>query len=136
MDDELARDFLGVGWAFPVHIEPDRGRVEMVGFEEDIMQSIRIILSTAKGERVMRPGFGCGIHDLVFGVVNTQLITRIRNEVDEALRDHEPRIDLLGVEVLTDRLTEGRLEVVIDYRVRATNQSGNLVYPFYFREAS
>lgn len=133
---EERREFLGRGWAFPIALEPDTGRVAEVAYEEDIRQSIRIILGTAKGERVMRADFGCGIHDLVFAAVSTQLIARIKREVEGALRTYEARIDVLGVEIDQSRLRDGRLDVNIDYRVRATNQVGNYVYPFYFKEAS
>jgi uncharacterized protein len=134
--DDQSRAFLGTGWAFPVRLTRATGLIESVSFEEDIRQSIRIILSTSKGERVMRPDFGCGIHDLVFQAVSTQLITRIKREVQDALRTHEARIEVEQVEVETARLFDGRLDVVIDYRVRATNQPGNYVYPFYFKEAA
>lgn len=134
--DDQSRAFLGTGWAFPVRLTPTTGLIESASFEEDVRQSIRIILSTSKGERVMRPDFGCGIHDLVFAAVNTQLITRIKREVQDALRTYEARIEVRRVEVDTARLFDGRLDVVIDYRVRATNQPGNYVYPFYFQEAA
>lgn len=135
MDDQR-KDFLGRGWSFPFTIQPDSGRIAMVAFEEDIKQSIRIILSTAKGERVMRPDFGCGIHDLVFGAINTSLIGQLERDVTEALRLYEARIEVGGVSVDQSFIAEGRLEVSIDYRVRTTNQSGNYVYPFYFKEVA
>lgn len=133
---DQGKDFLGRGWAFPFAIEPDRGRIAMAEYEEDIRQAIRIILSTAKGERVMRPDFGCGIHDLVFGAVNTELIGLVKRNVEEALRTFEARIELLKVTVDQRRITDGILEVVIDFRVHITNQLGNFVYPFYFKEAA
>jgi phage baseplate assembly protein W len=133
--DARSRDFLGKGWAFPLQLDPQTGEIGHARFEEDIQDSIRIILGTSKGERVMRPDFGCGIHDLVFEAVSTQLIARVQGEVEDALRTYEARIDVLGVEASTRRLADGVLEVSIDYRVRATNQPGNFVYPFYFKEA-
>jgi uncharacterized protein len=136
VDDELGREFLGTGWAFPVAVGADTGLIERVSYEEDIRQSIVIILGTAKGERVMRPDFGCGIHDLVFAAVSTQVVATIATTVREALRDHEARIDLRRVEVQTGHLDLGRLDVEIDYVVRETNQPGNLVYPFYFQESA
>ena len=132
----LGREFLGVGWAFPVAIAADTGLIEQVSYEEDIQESIRIILSTAKGERVMRPDFGCGIHDLVFAAVTAQLVAEIETTVRQALRTYEARIDVLRVKVDSAQLDQGRLDVVIDYEIRATNQPGNYVYPFYFRESA
>lgn len=133
MTDLSSYDFRGTGWAFPV-TDGARG-IDAVSGDEDVRQSIRLILATAKGERVMRPDFGCGIHDLVFAAVSTQLIARLRREVEDALRTYEARIEVLRVVVGTRSLDVGRLDVEIDYRVRATNQTGNYVYPFYFREA-
>jgi phage baseplate assembly protein W len=131
--DLSTNDFRGTGWAFPVRV--GAGAIEAVSGDEDVRQSIHLILATAKGERVMRPDFGCGIHGLVFAAVSTQLIARVRREVEDALRTYEARIQVLHVAVATGGLAVGRLDVEIDYRVRTTNQTGNYVYPFYFREA-
>ena len=128
------KDFLGRGWAMPVALNPRTGMVTSVEYEEDIRQSILIILETAPGERVMRPNFGCGIHELVFTAVDSTAIQRIRSVVEEALRRCEARIDVLGVNIDEEATTEGKLLVEIEYRVRKTNQTGNLVFPFYFRE--
>jgi phage baseplate assembly protein W len=128
------KDFLGRGWARPVELDPRTGRVVSVAYEEDIRQSIRIILETAPGERVMRPNFGCGIHELVFTAVDSTAIQRIKSVVEEAMRRCEARIDVLGVTVSEEATSEGKLEIELEYRVRKTNQTGNLVFPFYFRE--
>ena len=128
------KDFLGRGWAMPVQLDPRTGLVASVAYEKDIRQSIRIILETAPGERVMRPSFGCGIHELVFSAVDSTAIQRIRSVVEEALRRCEARIDVLSVNVNEDATEQGELKVEIEYRVRKTNQTGNLVFPFYFRE--
>jgi len=128
------KDFLGRGWAMPVDVDPFTGLIAAAEYEEDIRQSIRIIIETAPGERVMRPNFGCGIHDLVFEAVDTTTIQRIRSEVEEALRRYEARIDVLEVNVDEDATAEGKLLIELEYRVRRTNQLGNLVFPFYYRE--
>jgi uncharacterized protein len=135
-EDALGKEFLGTGWAFPVAISRDLGLIESVSHETDIKQSIRIILGTSKGERAMRPDFGCGIHDLAFAAISTQVMTEIETTVREALRQFEARIEVLNVAVGTRHLDLGQLDVELDYRVRATNQPGNLVYPFYFRESA
>jgi phage baseplate assembly protein W len=132
--DVERKDFLGRGWSMPVELDPRTGLVASVAYEADIRQSILIILETAPGERVMRPNFGCGIHDLVFSAVDSTAIQRIRSVVEEALRRCEARIDVLGVNVDEAATDEGKLLVEIEYRVRKTNQLGNLVFPFYFRE--
>ena len=128
------KDFLGRGWAMPVDLDPRTGLVASVAHEEDIRQSILIILETAPGERVMRPNFGCGIHELVFAAMDSTTLQRIRSVVEEALRRCEARVDVLGVNVDEAATAEGKLLVEVEYRVRKTNQVGNLVFPFYFRE--
>lgn len=134
--DERGKEFLGKGWGFPFSIAPDDGRVALARYEDDVRQAIRIILATAKGERAMHLEFGCGIHDLVFGAISTALIAQVQRDVLEALRTFEPRIDVLRVTVDQTRLEDGRLDVSIDFRVRTTNQPGNYVYPFYFKEVT
>jgi phage baseplate assembly protein W len=132
IDDRKA--FLGRGWATPVALDPRTGIVASVAYEEDIRQSILIILETSPGERVMRPNFGCGIHEMVFAAVDSTALQRIRSTVEEALRRCEARIDVLGVNIEEAARLGGQLLVEIEYRVRQTNQVGNLVFPFYFRE--
>jgi phage baseplate assembly protein W len=128
------KDFLGRGWAMPVELDPRTGHVASVAYEDDIRQSILIILQTSPGERVMRPNFGCGIHELVFAALDSTAIQRIKSEIQDALRRCEARIELLGVTVEETPSSEGKLIVELEYRVRRTNQVGNLVFPFYFRE--
>jgi phage baseplate assembly protein W len=128
------KDFLGRGWAMPVAIDPRTGLVASAAYEQDIRQSILIILETAPGERLMRPNFGCGIHELVFAVVDSTTLQRVRSTVEEALRRCEARIDVLAVNVSEAATIQGELLIEIEYRVRKTNQLGNLVFPFYFRE--
>jgi uncharacterized protein len=128
------KDFLGRGWTMPVDLDPRTGLVATSEYEDNIRQSILIVLETAPNERVMRPNFGCGIHDLVFTAVDTTTIQRIRSVIEEALRRYEARIEVLGVTVDEDATSEGMLLIELEYRVRKTNQIGNLVFPFYFRE--
>ena len=128
------KEFLGRGWAMPVELDPQTGRVATVAYEADIKQSIRIILETAPGERVMRSNFGCGIHELVFTALDSTTIERIKSVVEEALRRCEARIEVLAIDVAEETTLRGELSVSIDYRVRKTNQKDNLVFPFYFKE--
>jgi len=128
----MAKEFLGRGWTFPVSID-NRGGVSFSRYEEKIRQSILLILETAKGERVMRPHFGCGIHEYVFAVVNSAVLTLVGNSIKEALLKWEPRVEVLSVKPATDRLNVGILDISIDYRVRKTNNRANLVYPFYIK---
>jgi phage baseplate assembly protein W len=126
-------DFLGRGWSFPVGTD-GTGRVALSAGAEDVKESIRIVLGTAKGERTMRPDFGCGIHDYTFASMDTTTLTQVEATVSEALRDWEPRIAVESVSASRDEATRGRLLVEIDYRLRRTGRADNLVYPFYVEE--
>lgn len=127
MDEE---SFLGRGVAFPV--EPDDfGTLSEVAGETDIEQSIRIILGTAPGERVMRPQFGCGIHERVFDTIDTTTRTLIEDDVRDALIEWEPRIEVQSVDATDAPGERGKLHIEIDYLVRSTDTDSNLVYPFY-----
>lgn len=129
----MEKNFLGVGWKYPVRTEIT-GRIAMSRYEEDIHEAIRIILGTAKGERVMRPDYGCGVHELVFTPINVATKSLVENSVQEALTLWEPRIELTKVEASDQEASAGKLLVSIDYRVRVTNNRFNLVYPFYLKE--
>jgi len=130
----MPSEFLGVGWSFPVTID-EQGRIELARYEESIQQAIWIILGTARGERAMRPDFGCGIHDLVFSVNSSGTASQIGIEVRNALLHWEPRIDVTDVTVNSGS-DAGELLININYQVRATNNAFNLVYPFYLERTS
>lgn len=123
--------FLGLGWSFPV--QPEQGRTATAAYEEDVRQAILIILGTEPGERVMRPEFGAGLGSFVFEPISSATVESLKRRVEESLIDWEPRIDLESVSVrpVPD---EGKLQIEVGYRVRATNSRHNLVYPFYLAE--
>ena len=125
------RDFLGAGWSAPMAVN-GRGGIALASGEAAIARSIELILSTAKGERRMRPHFGCGIHDLVFALNDATTAGRVTEEVRDALALWEPRVELQDVSVTSDQ--PGVLAVRIAGQVRATNARFNLVYPFYLTE--
>jgi phage baseplate assembly protein W len=128
------RDFLGRGWNFP--IRPAAGGLTLISGAEKVRQSIWLILSTAAGERLMLPEFGCGIHDLVFEANTAALRGLVQRKVREALLRYEPRIDVMDVEV--EAPLEGRnyLLVRIEYRIRDNNTLFNLVYPFFLNQGA
>jgi phage baseplate assembly protein W len=130
---EASRAFLGRGWRHP--LRPDaNGRLGWSAGETTVEQSLWLILSTARGERLMLPDFGCGIHELVF-TPNVELSRGdILAEVTSALVRWEPRIDLLGVDVSAGQDEPNLLLIHIDYRIRAVNTVHNLVYPFFITE--
>lgn len=123
-------DFVGAGWAFPLGIDATGG-IALVTRDEEVQESIRLILGTALGERPMRPEFGCRIHDRVFGVATSSLSGQLSGDVREALVRWEPRIDLLDVSVSFDEVAAGTLHIDIHYRIRGLNDPRNLVFPFY-----
>ncbi len=127
--------FLGVGWAFPPQLEVE-GVPAMVAYEEDIHQSILIIMGTEPGERVMRPDFGVGLNRFVFEPANTTTMALIKTRVNESLIDWEPRIEVVEVSVTLDANERNLLLMEVTYRVRAPNTLHNLVYPFYLQEAT
>jgi len=109
----------------------NRGGIAMATGESDIEQSIRIILETAPGERVMRPEFGCGLHNLVFAPNSPTTAGLVDYHVREALGRWEPRIEVERVDVTPDPMGEAILLIKIHYQIRSTNDRRNLVYPFY-----
>lgn len=113
-----------------------RGAMASARFEQRIEESIYVILSTAPGERAMQPNFGCGIHDAVFAPNDPATVALIVDSVRRALVAHEPRIDVLAVEAETSPEQENVLLIRINYRIRANNTLGNLVYPFFITEGS
>lgn len=125
--------FLGRGWSFPVNTDLAL-KIETSSHEENIQESIKIILGTRKGERVMRPDFGCGINDFVFESISSMSLGHIELSVTEALTKYEPRIELLSVDLSIEQIDNGFLMINIYYRVISTNNRFNLVYPFYIRE--
>lgn len=132
---DTARTFLGVGWAFPPRLEPD-GAIARAELEADIRESIRIILGTEPGERVMRPDFGAGLRAFVFEPVSTTTMARLEVTVRDSLIAWEARIDLESVVVTTNVGERNALLIDVTYRVRATNAVRNLVYPFYLEEGT
>ena len=123
-------DILGSGLAFPLTVDR-RGAIALVGGRDDIEQALAIILGTAPGERPMRPEFGCEIHDLVFDTIDAATVGRIETAINAAIVRWEPRIELTEIDFDLSRAREGVLEITIGYRILATNQAHNLVYPFY-----
>ena len=128
-------DFIGRGWRF--HVKPDaRGGLNLVEGPELIRQAIWLILTTAPGERQMRPEFGCGIHDLVFEANTAALHGLVQASVRGALVRWEPRIDVLGVRVEAPPEQPNLLLIHVDYRMRANNAFFNLVYPYFLLEGA
>ncbi|MEO8017668.1 MAG: GPW/gp25 family protein [Pseudomonadota bacterium] len=131
-----AKAFLGRGWSYAVAQNGPGEDVLLAAHEEDVRQAVRIILETGRGERVMRPDFGAGLEEFLFEPVNTTTCSLIRHRVEESLHTWEPRIRIEALDVLTNRAEPGRIDIVLEYSIRATNTFYNLVYPFYSREGT
>lgn len=123
-------DFLGVGWAFLLRVDA-RGRIALARQERDIEEAIQMILLTPKGQRVMRPEFGCRIHDLLFAPNDATTAGLATYYVEEALGMWEPRIAVDEVTAQIDPADSGRLLIAIRYQIKATYDSRTLVFPFY-----
>lgn len=134
--EQRPKSFLGTGWSFPVSFDPAARTVRMVSQEEDIEESIRIILGTTPGERIMHPTFGCNLNSLVFEEMDAKLLSGLNHLIYYALLDFEPRINFLGLEVAGSNQREGRLDILISYAIIITNTRHNMVYPFYLREGT
>lgn len=126
------REFLGKGLRFPVSVNLNGG-VSSSQLEENVRQSLFIILGTAPGERIMRPDFGCRIHDLMFAPNND--ITAARAEVycEEAIYKYEPRVEKVTCTASANPDQPNRLDIRIEYVIAGKNDKRNLVYPFYLR---
>lgn len=127
--------FLGTGWGFPPQFSR-RGAVRMVSAEEDIRESLRILLGTTPGERVMQPSFGCGLKAHVYDSINESTITILKDVIERAILFFEPRVVLNQIVVGSEAAIEGRLDFDIIYTVIGTNTRHNIVYPFYLREGT
>jgi Bacteriophage baseplate protein W len=123
-------DFLGTGWAFPIDVDA-RGRIALSRQEQDIEQAIRMIVLTPKGQRIMRPEFGCHIHELIFAPNNSATAALAARYVEEALAMWEPRIQVQEVRASFDHSDPSRLLIDVFYEVKATNDQRSLVFPFY-----
>lgn len=130
------RSFLGTGWAFPPRFDPTTGAVVLVSDEDDIRQSLTILMRTRPGERVMHPRYGCDIYRFVFAQVDATTTTEIRDAIAQAILFFEPRVLLEDVRLHVDEALEGRLDIEIGYRIRATNNRANIVFPFYLQEGT
>ncbi len=126
------RDFLGRGIGFPLEVD-SFGSLRMAEYEQSVAESVRMILGSAPGERMMRPKFGCRIHDLVFHPADANTCALASNYVTSALIKWEPRIEDIEVDASPDPERENVILLAVRYKVRRTNNLYNMVYPFYLR---
>jgi Phage baseplate assembly protein W len=132
----IEKSFLGTGWNFPPSFDITTGSVIMVSNEEDIAQSLQILLSTRPGERVMLPQYGCNLDVFLFEPITTTLTAYVKELIQTAVLYYEPRINLDFINVNIDQVNDGVILISLDYTILATNSRFNLVYPFYLNEAA
>lgn len=130
------KSFLGRGWAFPPRFDRRTRSIDMVAAEDDIEQSLRILMSTSPGERTMQPSYGCGLKAHVFDEITESTLAVIRDTIERAVLFFEPRITLENVDVDASQALDGVLLISLVYKIRATNSRSNIVYPFYFLEGT
>jgi len=129
-------DFLGRGWSFPPSFRKEIQGVEMTEKEDDIEKSLHILLTTATGERIMEPRYGCNMEELVFESLNTTTKTLMKDKIQTAILYFEPRIDVTKIELNDTDQLEGKVLIEIEYIVRATNSRFNFVFPYYINEGT
>lgn len=128
---EINESFLGTGWSFPPSFDKTNEFVRMSSDEKDIMESLQVLLSTRPNERIMLPEYGCNLEALLFESINLTLTTQITEIIRTAILYYEPRIDLENVTLDQEHILDGRIDIILDYRIRTTNSRRNMVYPFY-----
>ena len=130
------KSFLGQGWAFPPGFSLGTKTSILVREDEDIQQSLMILLSTRLGERIMQPQYGCNLHHVVFEKADKSTLTFLRDSIESAILYHEPRIKVLEIRTSVNTGEPERILIDIVYLIRATNTRSNLVYPFSLTEAT
>jgi uncharacterized protein len=128
--------FLGRGWSFPPTFNKESGTVEMVSEEEDIRQSLYLLLSTTPGERITNVKYGCDLNRVLFDPVNSSVDIIIKDMITQAILYYEPRISLKEIFIDKSRILEGMVEISINYVVRRINVRSNIVFPFYQLEGT
>lgn len=129
------KSFLGTGWSFPPTFSKLTGTVEMLSNEADIQNSLRVLLSTRIGERLMQPNYGCNLDVMLFETINETMLTFVKDLVFTAIYYFEPRVNPINVKVEATA-EEGMVLINVEYQIRSTNSRHNLVYPFYLDEAN
>jgi phage baseplate assembly protein W len=133
--DDTGKAYLGTGWSFPPTFDKASRNVQLVSAEDDIWQSLYILLSTSLGERVMQPTYGCNLTELLFETLSPNVASNIKELIRTAILYHEPRIRLNRLDLSLSEQLEGVVNVTVDYTILSTNSRFSFVYPFYKQEA-
>jgi phage baseplate assembly protein W len=119
----MARDFLGIDTKFPI-----QGKFKRVDRIDVVLQDIQILIGTVPGERVMRPEYGCRLYTRLWDSVE-EVAREGVTDIRDAIREFEPRVDLLSVTASVSRST-GLIKFAVSFRLKNTNTAANLVFPF------
>ena len=129
-------DFLGRGWSFPPTFDQAIAGVEMLDQEVDVASSLHILLTTAQGERIMVPEYGCNLDELLFESLDTRTKTLMTDKIEAAIVYFEPRIELESVRLDDSGELEGVVLIEVIYRIISTNTRYNFVFPYYKQEGT
>lgn len=134
--DDTSTAYLGTGWGFPPTFDRATRSVELVKAEDDIWQSLYILLSTSLGERVLQPSYGCNLQELLFETLSPTVASNIKELLRTAILYHEPRIRLDRLDLSLAEQLQGVVNIAIDYTILSTNSRFSFVYPFYLQEGT
>lgn len=132
----LSNDFIGTSWKFPIEFKKDLKTVVLLTGEENISNSLDILFATRVGERIMHSSYGSALSSFLFTPINKSVKTYMQAVISDEILYNEPRIVLTGIEIEEPVNEPGRLDIIIEYKIIATNNRYNYVYPFYLREAT
>ena len=136
MTEDNQKSFLGSGWSFPPRFLDNTQGIEMSKDDDDIAESLYILLSTLPGERLMNPEYGCDLHSQVFKNITNSTKVIIEDLIATAILYSEPRVRLISVDVNDRGHMQGMITVSITYEVKGVNSRRNMVYPFYLAEGT
>lgn len=136
MDKKAYQSFIGNGWSFPPEFNATAGVVKMSTDEADIEASLKILLGTTAGERFLRPKYGLNLQEMLFEPMNVTNLTFLKDRINTNILIYEPRIKLLALDINTSTLPEGRVQIELEYEIRATNSRFNLVYPYFLNDGN
>ena len=130
------KSFLGIGWGFPPNFNNQSANIDTVTKEVDIKQSLEIYFNTKLGERIMRPDYGCVIHNRLFDKLDPSILDVLTFELTQNIGIIEPRIIVEKIDINKTNINNGLIEIIVDYTIITTNVRDNIVYPYYINEGT
>tara|TARA_Y100001954_G_C15656752_1_gene525547 strand:- start:164 stop:574 length:411 start_codon:yes stop_codon:yes gene_type:complete len=130
------KSFLGIGWSFPPNFNNQSANIDTVTKEVDIKQSLEIYFNTKLGERIMRPDYGCVVHNRLFDKLDPSILDILTFELTQNIGLIEPRIIVEKIDINKTDINNGLIEIIVDYTIITTNVRDNIVYPYYINEGT